>query len=75
MNFPILINWTSSFPILGLLGGILFISFDFLKINFCKQTVEKLIRRRVPQKGLSSQLPKPSEIQLRIGILFRNIFL
>ena len=46
MYFPILINWTSPFPILGLLGGIFHFHSNF-KRNFCKQTVENLIRRRV----------------------------
>ena len=40
--FPILINWTSPFPILGLLGGVF-----LFKISFCLQTVKNLIRRRV----------------------------
>ena len=44
--FPIFINWTSPFPILGLLGGIIYFYSNF-KRNFCKQTVENLIRRRV----------------------------
>ena len=43
MHFPILINWTSSFPIIGLLGGILNFYSNF-KRNFCEQTVENLIR-------------------------------
>ena len=46
MYFPILINWTSPFPILGLLGGIFYFYSNF-KRNFCKQTVENLIRRRI----------------------------
>ena len=37
MYFPIIVNWTSPFPILGLFGGI----FHF-KRNVCKQTVENL---------------------------------
>ena len=41
MYFPILINWTSLFPILGLLGGIFHFFFNF-KRNFCLQTVENL---------------------------------
>ena len=59
--FPILINWTSPFPILWVLGGI-FHFYSNSKGHFCKQTVENLIRRRgvwssfalfanVPQKG------------------------
>ena len=43
--FPILINWTSPFPDLGLLGGIFHFYSNF-KRTFCKQMVEKLIRRR-----------------------------
>ena len=43
MEFPILINWTSPFSILGLLGGIFRFQSNF-KRNFCKQTVENLIR-------------------------------
>ena len=43
MYFPILINWTSPFPILGLLGGIFHFYSNF-KRHFCKQTVENLIR-------------------------------
>ena len=46
MYFPILINWTSPFPILGLLGGIFHFYSNF-KRNFCLQTVENLIRRDV----------------------------
>ena len=41
--FPILINWTSPFPILGLLGGIFHFYSNF-KRNFCKQIEENLIR-------------------------------
>ena len=41
MHFPILINWMSPFPILGLLGGIFHLDSIF-KRNFCKQTVENL---------------------------------
>ena len=44
--FLILIDWTSPFPILGLLGGIFHFYSNF-KRNFCKQTGENLIRRRV----------------------------
>ena len=43
--FPILNNGTSPFPILGLLDGI-FHFYSNLKRNFCKQTVESLIRLR-----------------------------
>ena len=46
MYFPILINWISPFPVLGLLGGIFHFCSNF-KRNFCKQTVENLIRRRI----------------------------
>ena len=46
MYFPILINWTSPFPILWLLGGI-FHFYSSFERNFCLQTVENLIRRRV----------------------------
>ena len=45
MFFPIIINWTSPFPNLGLLGSI-FIFIQIKKRNVCKQTVENLIRRR-----------------------------
>ena len=45
MYFPIIINWTSPYPILGLFGGI-FHFYSIFKRNFCKQTVENLIRRR-----------------------------
>ena len=44
--FPIIINWTSPFPNLGLLGGTFHFYSNF-KRNFCKQRVENLIRRRV----------------------------
>ena len=44
--FPILIDWTSPFPILGLLDGIFHFYSNF-KRHFCKQTVENLIRRPV----------------------------
>ena len=46
MYFPILINWTSLFPILGLMGSIFHFYSNFDR-NICKQTVENLIRRRV----------------------------
>ena len=46
MYFPININWTSLFPILVLLGGIFHFDSNF-KRNFCNQTVENLIRRRI----------------------------
>ena len=46
MYFPIPINWSSPFPILGLLGGVFHLYSNF-KRNFCKQTVENLIRRRI----------------------------
>ena len=39
--FPILINWTSPFPILGVLGGIFYFYSNF-KMSFCKKIVEKL---------------------------------
>ena len=46
--FPILINLTGPFPILGLLGDIfLLFFFSKFKRHFCKQTVENLTRRRV----------------------------
>ena len=45
MYFPIIINWTSPFTILGLVGDI-FHFYSYFKRNFCKQTVENLIRRR-----------------------------
>ena len=43
MYFPIQINWMSPFPILGLSGGV-FNFYSNFKRNFCKQTVENLIR-------------------------------
>ena len=46
MFFPIPINWTSPFPVLELLDGSFHLYSNF-KRNFCKQTVENLIRRRV----------------------------
>ena len=46
MYFPFLINWTSPFPILELLGGIFHFYSNF-KRHVCKQTVENLIRRRI----------------------------
>ena len=39
MEFPTDINWTSPFPILGLLGGIFHLYLN-LKRNFCMQTSE-----------------------------------
>ena len=58
MYFPILNNWKSKFPILCLLGGIfkfpilcllggIFHFNSNFKGNFCMQTVENLIRRRI----------------------------
>ena len=46
MEFPTSINWASPFPFQGLFGGI-FHFYSFFKRNFCKQTVENLIGRRV----------------------------
>ena len=46
MDFPISINRTSSFPILGLLGCIFRFHSNF-KRTFCMQTVESLIRRLI----------------------------
>ena len=46
MYFPILINWTSPFQILGLLCGIFHFYSNF-KGNFGKKTVKNLIRRLV----------------------------
>ena len=46
MNFPITIGRTSLFQILGVLGDIFHFYSNF-KRNFCKQTVENLIRRCV----------------------------
>ena len=46
MYFPILYNWTSPFPILGLLGDILHLYSNFRR-HFCQQTVENLIRCRI----------------------------
>ena len=45
MEFSFFINWTSPFPILGLLCGIF--HFYSFKRNFCLQTVDNLIWRRV----------------------------
>ena len=42
MDFPILINWTSSFPILGSSGGI-FHFYSNCNGTLCKQTLETLI--------------------------------
>ena len=44
--FPILINWMSPFPILGVLAGIFHFYSNF-NGTFCKQTVETLIRCHV----------------------------
>ena len=49
MDFPIPINWTSPFPILGVLGPVFQFYQNFDRI-FCKQTVETLIRRRVMRR-------------------------
>ena len=49
MYFPIPINWTSPFLILGLLGGFFHIYSNF-KSNFWQQTVENLIGRRILQR-------------------------
>ena len=46
MNFPIHIDRTSLFQILGVLGGIFHINLKVHRI-FCKQTVKTLIRCRV----------------------------
>ena len=46
MNFPISIERTSLFQILGVLGGI-FHFYSNSNIRFCEQTVETLIRRRI----------------------------
>ena len=43
MFFPVLIKWASPFPILVLLGGVFHFYSNF-KRNFCKETVENLIR-------------------------------
>ena len=45
-GISIVINWTSPFPFQGLLGGIFHVYSNF-KRNFCLQTMENLIRRRV----------------------------
>ena len=45
-NVYLIINGTSPFPILGLLGGKFHFNSNFNR-NFCKQTLENLIRRRV----------------------------
>ena len=44
IEFPSFINWTSSFPFSGLLGGIFYSNFNRI---FSKQTVEILIRRHI----------------------------
>ena len=46
MDFPILINWVSPFPFLGV-SGVLFQFYSILNRNSCKQTVKTLIRPRV----------------------------
>ena len=46
LDFPIPINWTSSFPILGLLGSIFHFFANFNR-TFSKQTVKTLISHRV----------------------------
>ena len=45
MDFPISINWKSSFPVLGLLAGGIFHFIQILMETICKQTAETLIRR------------------------------
>ena len=47
MYFPIVINRTSPFPILQRLLGGIFHFYSNFKRNFCKQTMENLIRRRL----------------------------
>ena len=46
MEFPSVMNLTSLFPILGLLGGIFHFYSNF-KRNLSKQIVDNLIRRRI----------------------------
>ena len=46
MDFPTVINWTSLFPLYGLLGGI-FKFYSNSNRTFSKQTVKTQIRRRV----------------------------
>ena len=86
MYFPILINWMSPFPVLGLLGGI-FHFFSNFKRNFCKQTVENMIRRhtlwhliwfctvcRCPTKrmlGLYGQMIDPCPAEHRFILLWK----
>ena len=47
MEFPTIINWSSLFPLYGLLGVFFFQFYSNSNRTFSKQTVETLIRHRV----------------------------
>ena len=88
MDFPISINWTSSFPILWLLGGI-FHLYSIFKRNFCKQTVQNLIRCRIlrhlvwfwtvcQDDGLIWVNPNKSKytlIKIKFRVIWLNLFI
>ena len=67
MEFPTVFNWTSPFPILGLLGGILHFCSNF-KRNFCKLTVENLIRRRILQRQIWFSTVWPCPTKRKLGL-------
>ena len=52
MEFPILIDWSSLFPVLGVLGGIFYFYSNFNR-TFWKSTVCSVtaVFTHVPQKG------------------------
>ena len=55
MDFPIFINWTSSFPIKGLSGGI-FHFYSNCNRTLCKQTLETLLRHRILQANIGDPI-------------------
>ena len=76
IHFHMLINWTSQFRILGLLGG----NFHFyskLKRNFCTQTVENLIRRRILRRLIwfCTVCRCPTKMTLDLYGLMGNLYL
>ena len=64
-GFPILINWTSPFPILGV-SGVLFHFYSISNRNSCKRTVEPLIRRRIGVWSGSALFPMSQKWDTRL---------
>ena len=67
MQFPTTMNWRSPFPILEVLGGILYF-FSKFNIRFCKQTVKILIKHRILRCLIWTGTVCPCPIKRTLGL-------